>query len=286
MKRNAAFTLIELLVVIAIIAILAAILFPVFAQAKEAAKKSVCLSNLKQLGLAYTMYANDSDDMYPCIIWGPSTPWDASDINGYSVDGKEYKSYHLTELRLNPYIKSRDLYVCQSDSLSKKGAFQTDPGCDTSNQWGRPWCTPWPSSYGVNGKLDIRGSEWYGGTAVSTTQIASPARFPAFGDAVYAQRWTFWDFDHTVANVFLSKSTRLSGANGTPNPCPANSQGAKELPATFGNGWAMPNNCDNLDGDSRHSGGANVNYVDGHAKFAKRGAARVGGAFAYDFNEQ
>lgn len=65
MKSNKAFTLIELLVVIAIIAILAAILFPVFAQAKLAAKKSVVISNLKQISLGMLMYSNDSDDMLP-----------------------------------------------------------------------------------------------------------------------------------------------------------------------------------------------------------------------------
>jgi prepilin-type N-terminal cleavage/methylation domain-containing protein/prepilin-type processing-associated H-X9-DG protein len=66
------FTLIELLVVIAIIAILAAILFPVFAQAKEASKKAVAISNQKQIGLAFMMYVNDHDDVLPNLTWADS----------------------------------------------------------------------------------------------------------------------------------------------------------------------------------------------------------------------
>src|SRR5687767_12004527 len=65
MIRRRGFTLIELLVVIAIIAILAAILFPVFAQARESARKTGCLSNLKQIGIAVQMYLTDYDDRYP-----------------------------------------------------------------------------------------------------------------------------------------------------------------------------------------------------------------------------
>ncbi len=84
MKR--AFTLIELLVVIAIIAILAAILFPVFAQAKAAAKKTVCLSNVKQQALAFTMYANDNDDWTPMFKNSPTLDsngaWEASAESG------------------------------------------------------------------------------------------------------------------------------------------------------------------------------------------------------------
>lgn len=66
MKKPGAFTLIELLVVIAIIAILAAILFPVFGRAREAARKTTCTSNLRQLGLAAHMYAQDNDEFMPC----------------------------------------------------------------------------------------------------------------------------------------------------------------------------------------------------------------------------
>jgi prepilin-type N-terminal cleavage/methylation domain-containing protein/prepilin-type processing-associated H-X9-DG protein len=100
-----AFTLIELLVVIAIIAILAAILFPVFAQAKEAAKKTQCVSNQKQLGLAFLQYATDSDDLFPNPGGGtkllsnnssPQTGWIqiAADGSGQGIW---------------PYVKSRSL---------------------------------------------------------------------------------------------------------------------------------------------------------------------------------
>ncbi|MHB1191040.1 MAG: type II secretion system protein, partial [Armatimonadota bacterium] len=60
------FTLIELLVVIAIIAILASILFPVFAAAREKSREAVCQSNLRQIGMAFSLYAQDYDETYPC----------------------------------------------------------------------------------------------------------------------------------------------------------------------------------------------------------------------------
>src|SRR5438093_5568418 len=69
MQRSKGFTLIELLVVIAIIAILAAILFPVFAQAREKARAITCVSNIKQIGLATAMYVQDYDETFP-IAWG------------------------------------------------------------------------------------------------------------------------------------------------------------------------------------------------------------------------
>jgi prepilin-type N-terminal cleavage/methylation domain-containing protein len=106
------FTLIELLVVIAIIAILAAILFPVFAQAKESAKASTCLSNLRQLGVGFTLYLNDNDDRMPdrrdlktALPGGyrPWTGWPPSDPrSGWAA------------LVLDPYIKNGDIWSCPS----------------------------------------------------------------------------------------------------------------------------------------------------------------------------
>lgn len=102
MKRRA-FTLIELLVVIAIIAILAAILFPVFAQAKEAAKKTGCISNSKQMGMGLMLYAGDYDDLAPFAIPDPIAPINGGNDTGMPVDAQ-----------LSPYTKSDQIWACPS----------------------------------------------------------------------------------------------------------------------------------------------------------------------------
>src|SRR5687768_11062095 len=96
LKARSAFTLIELLVVIAIIAILAAILFPVFAQAKLAAKKTAALANTKQLSLAINMYLTDSDDMFPEAVLGGCT-------------GQATSNNSLWTRTIYPYMKNRDI---------------------------------------------------------------------------------------------------------------------------------------------------------------------------------
>jgi prepilin-type N-terminal cleavage/methylation domain-containing protein/prepilin-type processing-associated H-X9-DG protein len=104
-----AFTLIELLVVIAIIAILAAILFPVFAQAREAARKTSCLSNLKQMGLAMLMYTEDFDEKM--VLWEQGSGNLFFDSQGFAL------SYDRI---LQPYLKNNVISGCPSD-LSDKG---------------------------------------------------------------------------------------------------------------------------------------------------------------------
>jgi prepilin-type N-terminal cleavage/methylation domain-containing protein/prepilin-type processing-associated H-X9-DG protein len=100
-KHPTGFTLIELLVVIAIIAILAAILFPVFAQARDKARQTTCASNLRQLGLAAMMYAQDYDNRY--------VPWWGDGV----AKGLGWSSILL------PYVKSEQMFACPSDGVAR-----------------------------------------------------------------------------------------------------------------------------------------------------------------------
>ncbi|MBC8136994.1 MAG: DUF1559 domain-containing protein [Fibrella sp.] len=112
-RSRQAFTLIELLVVIAIIAILAAILFPVFAQAREKARQTSCLSNCKQFGLGMMMYAQDYDQTLPQYLWPES---------------------YIIGARINPYIKSNGIFKCPSSSFDQ-GAMQAKQGDNGSGDY-------------------------------------------------------------------------------------------------------------------------------------------------------
>ena len=127
MKKG--FTLIELLVVIAIIAILAAILFPVFAQAKESAKKTACLSNLRQIGMAFLLYGNDNDDRYPdrqdlkAVDYHPWIGWPPSDPRGgWAI------------ITLGDYIRNPDIWSCPSVAGSVMGEI-AQVKQETSRYW-------------------------------------------------------------------------------------------------------------------------------------------------------
>jgi prepilin-type N-terminal cleavage/methylation domain-containing protein len=135
-----AFTLIELLVVIAIIGILAAILFPVFAQAKESAKKTACLNNLKQVGYAFEMYMNDYDGRLP----------DRRDLKQSLPGGwKPWKGWPTSDPRagwaaivFNPYLKSTEVWTCPSvkgsvigDVVQVAQALSSDPAAPEARYW-------------------------------------------------------------------------------------------------------------------------------------------------------
>lgn len=113
--RSAGFTLIELLVVIAIIAVLAAILFPVFAQARGKARAITCVSNLRQAGMAFGMYVQDYDGVYPRAV--DMADRDTPQIwNAYPEFQAEIPSLPWLHEVLQPYVKSRELFHCLSDT--------------------------------------------------------------------------------------------------------------------------------------------------------------------------
>lgn len=186
-KEDQGFTLIELLVVIAIIAILAAILFPVFAQAREKARQISCLSNCKQIGLSLMMYVQDFDGAYPM----PSA--DATDAvgdvncelangghwnNPITAESLKYLETNSVYGQLYPYQKNRTIWKCPSDS--------TATGIPQIGQ------TRW-SSYHYRFTLDVRANHpWVTGswryTPYTETDIQFPSRFFAFHEF-----WTFHD---------------------------------------------------------------------------------------------
>jgi len=175
-KNIGGFTLIELLVVIAIIAILAAILFPVFARAKEAGKQSTCTSNLKQVGLAYLQYCTDNSEM--CA---PVWVYDAS-IAGTNVAGNRWIIHQSGPCILERYLRTKS-FICQSDLFYNtflKPTYIDAPNPDPT------WVAAGVSSYGYNSYY-LAAQTYYGaqvkGRKMSrTTSFRSPSKIIAFAD--------------------------------------------------------------------------------------------------------
>ncbi|MBC8101940.1 MAG: DUF1559 domain-containing protein [Cytophagales bacterium] len=170
------FTLIELLVVIVIIATLAAILFPVFAQAREKARQTACLNNMKQLGLAFAQYLSDHDSTYPTCdndkakITGlppePETP---------DADGPPERDWHIV---LQPYVKNFDILRCPSDT-SLVPADPRSPDLDGLKEY--------VSSYTVNGWSEYDLAE---------SAVKKPSQWVLLGERNNATRGpkTWWMF--------------------------------------------------------------------------------------------
>jgi prepilin-type N-terminal cleavage/methylation domain-containing protein/prepilin-type processing-associated H-X9-DG protein len=123
--RKLGFTLIELLVVIAIIAILAAILFPVFARARENARRASCSSNLKQLGLAMMQYSQDYDEKLPSLNGPLYVDTTMGDFNKRSTG----ETQHGWATRIYPYVKNSQVYVCPSNDFRNCGINYAIPWC-------------------------------------------------------------------------------------------------------------------------------------------------------------
>ncbi|MGM0493818.1 MAG: DUF1559 domain-containing protein [Armatimonadota bacterium] len=207
-SRTSGFTLIELLVVIAIIAILAAILFPVFARAREKARQTSCMSNVKQLQLGILMYAQDFDEMLPTEDYNYG-------LGGTDGDG----SWRGVVF---PYVKNSQLFICPSHS---------------------------PTSNVFDGSVADKGMN--ASYAINDLHQDSGAPTPPRGA-------TLARVDDPSSVIFLVESTGADDDIG---------------PASNEHGWTPTS-----DAFTRHNGGANYSFVDGHAKWLKPDALCPAGA--------
>jgi prepilin-type N-terminal cleavage/methylation domain-containing protein/prepilin-type processing-associated H-X9-DG protein len=208
--RRKAFTLIELLVVIAIIAILAAILFPVFAQAREKARQASCLSNQKQMGNAVMMYVQDYDETMVCYVNSTSNYW---------------------SMALEPYVKLRKLWYCPS--------FPSNGGTVTTNS----------STYGVN--------RWH----VISSINGSPAPL------------SLATFTRPADVMLMADSQSSPLVRQTDSACPGFQAGFLQVYCPQTGGPHTTTQCATImktaGVDARHSQGATVLFVDGHAKWLR-----------------
>ncbi len=226
------FTLIELLVVIAIIAILAAILFPVFAQAKAAAKKTACLSNNKQLSLGALMYSSDYDDEFPYQAAGDSglTYYGEPYING-AMDPTASTNW---DRGIYPYVKSYGVFLCpvatDQDGSDGWGCFETTGALN-----GKP--TSFCNSYGMNAIA----------AGKSNTAMPAPANTILMSELTQKQK--------TAATIpsWQGFGVSCTGYIGAPV---LNSSGQQACP-------------DGSDGPTTgvNHGGGNWGFADGHSKY-------------------
>ena len=182
-KVKRGFTLIELLVVIAIIAILAAILFPVFARARENARRSSCASNLKQLGLATMQYAQDYDECYP---QSAMNSWDA----GNRVQWKQL---------IQPYVKSTQLLQCSSNPEKNR---VTEPA-----KFGYPVAY---QSYGCNPRIFHDN-----GRSMPMSSVQAPAEKLMISEIKY--NWEMWNFAPPDTSLGDLENNHFAGHLGTLN---------------------------------------------------------------------
>jgi len=237
-KPQKGFTLIELLVVIAIISILAAILFPVFARARENGRRASCQSNLKQITLGMFQYTQDYDEKFPLMyasgsaVTVPTTSTVSSSMPFGWAD------------TIQPYLKSTQIFQCPSERYGRAGASASgmtpDPTLSPSSTTGGPGYT----DYGYN-RLFANGA--------ALAVLSEPTKTVLLYDSV---SWTARSVTTGGPNyVFDTGSPVVAAITCTADTTPQ----LAVLPTVGGDSGAI-----------RHLDGANLAFADGHVKWFKR----------------
>lgn len=223
------FTLIELLVVISIIALLAAILFPVFARARENARRSSCLNNLKQLNLGIMQYVQDNDGYFPSYEWTGQTTT--------PPDGKVWTSgvWYWPQI-IYPYTRSSQIYVCPDAPAT----YQFSP------------TAPLFANYGANAILmNYTQAHDPGRPAVSDATTVSPASTYLIMDAGSVIMFPYYPFHPDTYVEYL------------PGTGPGSAANLGALTSTSDAGLKNDFNT------GRHFNGLNVGFADGHVKWVR-----------------
>ncbi len=245
------FTLIELLVVIAIIAILAAILFPVFAQAREKARATACLSNLKQLGLALALYRED---------------YDAQNVHAWPWFGlNKYDWNHTFHEVVNAYVKNRDLFRCPSMS-SRTYISQPDPTLGLTGGFAMAYLmneTGW--SDGANFLGDM-GEGIYDAKVGLPSEVVFLTEALAIHDAELGVNYSWQD----AQLGYTDSNNALYG--GSPNPAPEQGLSWRDFYNVPGCDWRSVGIPVTL--PARHTEGNNGLFYDGHSKWLKTSKGR------------
>jgi prepilin-type N-terminal cleavage/methylation domain-containing protein/prepilin-type processing-associated H-X9-DG protein len=229
--KKSGFTLIELLVVIAIIAILAAILFPVFAKARETARSASCKSNLKQIATGWMMYVQDYDEKTP-LNWWSDTPCAPNDTGG-SLRGAQ----PIMFARIQPYVKNRAVMLCPSDAAPTGGNDGVEPNTGCGEQFGDP---TQHIGDGTNWHFSYSSSDEAGGLGVATEGLGMGVGLGGI--------------ERPAAMYLAFDSQRYYGT-------PENNIDSF--------GWQPTNNSNNSDFVARHNGLVNCAFCDGHVKALK-----------------
>jgi prepilin-type N-terminal cleavage/methylation domain-containing protein/prepilin-type processing-associated H-X9-DG protein len=272
MRKRMGFTLIELLVVIAIIAILAAILFPVFAQAKQAAKRTQCMANFYQMTRAMMMYLGDNDDGMPHSntgsIGGP----------GWGYGRPDY----VWGETIRPYTADWTVFRCPSDSNATDQGLSRTPSGQPANQNDPSFYYYWMSRANVGLNYDflspwitksVPGGTYVGSFPMKEGRVASKARTIMFGESIWDRNNAGvpvgggnWVIEapcvRNVNNQYLSPMSELQNSAGL------------GLWRNYNRGWEVGNTSSWLEFGGLwafHKVAINIAFVDGHAKGMKLG---------------